>query len=117
MLMTLDAAARHLQVSPRSVRREIAQGKLTAIRVRNRLRIREEDLQAYLDAQKEKPCPSVSVASVTRSELVSVADSVSRKLSPQAPHAPKRARSKLHSLAARSQLQLVVVKKSLLMTP
>jgi len=113
MLMTLENAARHLQVSQRSVRREIAQGKLTAIRVRSKLRIRFEDLQAYLEAQKEQPCPSVNVRTATKSELVSVVDKESRRLSRQAQPAPKRERSKLHLLVAKSSLRLIVASKNL----
>lgn len=50
MLLTLREVAEQLRVSTRTVTRLIAAGKLPALTVGSRLRIREDDLQAYVIA-------------------------------------------------------------------
>jgi excisionase family DNA binding protein len=50
-LLTLDDVAKILQVSVVTVRRLINDGALKAIKVRGQLRVKQEDLDAYLRRQ------------------------------------------------------------------
>jgi excisionase family DNA binding protein len=50
-LYTVNELAQVLKVSVRTLRREMDEGELKFIKIRGRIRIREEDVQAYL-AQK-----------------------------------------------------------------
>lgn len=105
MLTVADAAAA-LHVSERTVRREIADGRLPAIRLRSLYRIRPEDLQSYLAAQPAA-CPSATSATAGKFDSVSaVADALSAHYR-QAPPAPTRAPSKIRSAARKSTLRLV----------
>ena len=63
MLLTIHEAAERLRVSPRTVDREILAGKLAVVRVRSRVRIREEELQRYV---REGECQSVESANAGR---------------------------------------------------
>lgn len=63
MLLTIHEAAERLRVSPRTVEREILAGKLAVVRVRSRVRIREEELQRYV---REGECQSVESANAGR---------------------------------------------------
>jgi excisionase family DNA binding protein len=47
-IYTLHSLARMLQVSSRTIRREAKENKLASIRIRGRLRFRNEDVQAYI---------------------------------------------------------------------
>lgn len=42
-------AARLLNVSPATLYREIAEGRIRAVRIRNTLRIRQSELQRYIE--------------------------------------------------------------------
>ncbi|MBP7929565.1 MAG: helix-turn-helix domain-containing protein [Actinobacteria bacterium] len=48
-LMTVREVAEHMRVSTMTVYRLIKAGELSAVRVGKNFRIRESDLQAYLD--------------------------------------------------------------------
>jgi excisionase family DNA binding protein len=50
---TVDEVARLCRVHPLTIRRHIAQGKLKAVRVGRRVRVKEEDLEAYIDGGTE----------------------------------------------------------------
>jgi excisionase family DNA binding protein len=45
---TLHSLSRMLQVSTRTIRREMDEGKLTFVRIRGRVRFRQTDVQTYL---------------------------------------------------------------------
>jgi excisionase family DNA binding protein len=47
-LYTVNELAQVLKVSVRTLRREMEEGELRYIKIRGRVRIREEDVQAYL---------------------------------------------------------------------
>ncbi len=47
-LYTVNELAQVLKVSVRTLRREMEEGVLKFIKIRGRIRIREEDVQAYL---------------------------------------------------------------------
>ena len=49
-LLTVDDIARALKVSKWSVRKEIEDGQLSALRIRNRLRIEPKEFERYLAA-------------------------------------------------------------------
>ena len=108
-MLTLADCAQRLACSERTVRREIACGRLIAVRVRGLLRVTEAALSAYIDGlPKETPCPSVARPAVDiRSECESVSASVLSALCRPALPAPTRARSKLHYSAERSMLRSV----------
>jgi excisionase family DNA binding protein len=46
---TLHSLSRMLQVSTRTIRREMEDGRISFVRIRGRVRFRQADLQAYLD--------------------------------------------------------------------
>lgn len=48
-LLSVSAAARVLGVSPKTVRRRIAAGELPAVLENGRLKVRGDDLRAYID--------------------------------------------------------------------
>jgi excisionase family DNA binding protein len=50
-LLTLDEVAQALRVSVVTVRRLISDGALKAIKVRGQVRVRQVDLDAYLNSQ------------------------------------------------------------------
>lgn len=54
--LTLDQVAEHLQCSVRTVRREIVDGRLRAVRIRQLLRIDPADLADYIASQKKTAC-------------------------------------------------------------
>jgi excisionase family DNA binding protein len=106
--LTLAQVAEHLQCSDRTVRREIAAGRLAAIRIRGMLRVAPDDLAVYLSRSKtETAWPSESEPTDTRSESRSLADSVLSALCPPALPEPTHGRSKLRSFAARSKMRVV----------
>ena len=83
MLLTIDDAAAKLRVSPRTIEREIGDGKLTVTMIRSRPRIDEADLQAYLSAQKirkEAVCLPTSAVIDGTSVLPSAANNSRRRL-------------------------------------
>lgn len=96
-MLTLRAAAAQLAVSERTIRREIADGRLLAIRVRGCFRIRPEDLAAYLDAQ----CQSAKSATAGKFDCASAVASALSALYRPAPPRPMHARSKIRSVAGR----------------
>ena len=49
-LLTLDEAAERLKVSPRTVEREIYEGRLRHAKLRGRLFIHESDLAEYIES-------------------------------------------------------------------
>ena len=105
---TLTTCAQRLACSERTVRREIAAGRLIAVRVRGLIRVTESALLAYIEALPPEPaCPSVDCRPADiRSELLSVADSVlNARFRPALPK-PTRGRSKMHYSAERSTLRL-----------
>jgi excisionase family DNA binding protein len=48
IVYTMHSLARLLQVSTRTLRREIDEGKLPFVKIRGRLRFRQEDVEQYL---------------------------------------------------------------------
>jgi excisionase family DNA binding protein len=48
-LYTVNELAQLLKVSVRTLRREMEEGELRYIKIRGRVRIREEDVQTYLE--------------------------------------------------------------------
>ena len=52
LLYDVDAAARAIDVSPRLVRRLIADGELPTVRIGRLVRVRVSDLQTYVDAHR-----------------------------------------------------------------
>ncbi len=51
-LMTLNAVAAALDVSTSTVRREIACGQLTVVRIRDTVKVDAKDLEAYIERSK-----------------------------------------------------------------
>lgn len=104
-LFTLAEVADQLRVSERTVRREIADGKLKAVSVRKAVRVREADLADYL--AQAALCPSAKSATAGKFDsALAVANALSG-LSLRAPVAPTRSRSSIRSAARRSTLKLV----------
>lgn len=56
--MTPDQVARHLGVSANTVRQWVRLGKLKGFRVGSRLRIRPEDVQAFVEAGLDMEAPA-----------------------------------------------------------
>lgn len=52
-LYTTETLAEFLQVSPHTVRREREAGRLPYIRIRDLIRYRPDDVEAYLSAQSQ----------------------------------------------------------------
>jgi len=52
-LLTLDHAAEYLDSSPRTVQRLLDDGELRKVHVKGALRVRADDLAAYIDRQTE----------------------------------------------------------------
>gem|GEM_PF-6020093 len=108
-MLTLATVAARLACSERTVRREIAAGRIAAVRIRGLLRVTESALTAYIDAlPRETPCPSAdSPTADIRSESQSLAANVlSARCPPELP-VPTRGRSKMHYSAARSTFRQV----------
>ena len=81
-LLTVNDVAERLQLHPITVRRHIKAGQLRAVRIGRSVRIREADLEEYLEAgdyeQVEYPTPSPeAIAEVRR-----ILDSVPRQKPP-----------------------------------
>lgn len=55
-LLTIDEAAYALRVSPRTVRRQIAAGALTPVRIGRLIRIAPEDLDHFIADGKSHKC-------------------------------------------------------------
>jgi len=98
MLLTLQEAAARLRVSTRTVKREIAAGRLQSVRIRRLVRVPEASLRVYLATA----CRSANETTVGKSESALVLDAALRKLSHRAPHVPTRSRSKLLIAAQKS---------------
>jgi len=92
-MLTIQEVADRLRVSVRTVEREIAAGKLRAVKVRRLTRILEPELQGYIS----RACLSANAPTTGRSVSASVVDAVLRRLSRPAQPAPTRSRSKLLS--------------------
>jgi excisionase family DNA binding protein len=106
-MLTLSEAATRLRVSPSTVRREIADGRLAAVRVRRRILVSPAAIEQYLAA-----CPSAATATAGRSEsLQEAVAALSRHFHP-APPAPTRSRSRLRCVDGRSTTLQVVARKS-----
>ena len=61
-LYTTETLAEYLQVSPHTVRREREAGRLPFIRIRDLIRYRPEDVEAYLANQAQDQPPVHSTA-------------------------------------------------------
>jgi excisionase family DNA binding protein len=106
--VTVAEAAAWLSVSQRTVRREIADGRLPAAKVRGIMRIDPADLAAYFARQKaENSCRSAATATDGKSEYESVVVAALSGLFPPARPAGTRKPSRARSASARSLLQLV----------
>lgn len=51
-LLTLEEVAATLRVSPRTVRREIAEGHIRVIKIRRRPLVQDSELEAYIAASR-----------------------------------------------------------------
>lgn len=67
-LLTPEEVAERLAVTPRSIRIWLRQGKLKGVRVGRLWRIRERDLEAFLEEEKSFP-QSPPLKSYTRQEI------------------------------------------------
>lgn len=56
--LTYAAAAELAGVSVRTIKREVADGRLVPVRIRGCVRILASDLQAYLETRRAPACPS-----------------------------------------------------------
>lgn len=65
-LMTPQAAAAHLDVHPRTIRRWIEAGDLAAVRIGSVVRIRPADLDAFISAHLQQARPVTSSATPRR---------------------------------------------------
>jgi excisionase family DNA binding protein len=54
-LLTVREVANYSRLSPKAVRRAIAQGELRAIRLRGQYRIRPDDLQRWIETNRYRP--------------------------------------------------------------
>ena len=105
-LLTLEEAGKRLKVSARTVRREIADGRIAAVAVRSSLRITAAELARYI-ASRESRCQSENTVNAGKFESLSaVAGALSKHFRAEQP-GPTRSRSKLRSGARRSTLRLV----------
>lgn len=50
-ILTVADVAQQLQISPRTIRREIARGRLRAVRVGRQFRVPRDSLQHYLNTR------------------------------------------------------------------
>lgn len=104
--LTLAQVANRLQVSARTVRREIDDGRLPAARVRGIMRIDPADLAVYFEEQKAA-CRSAATEIAGRSDYGPVVADALNELFPRARPAGTRKRSRLLSAAASSTVRLV----------
>jgi excisionase family DNA binding protein len=105
-LLTLPAAAAQLGVSPRTLEREIAAGRLAVVRIRRARRVEQAEIERYIAAGRQA-CRSGSAETVGRcASPLAVADALSA-LSRQALPELMRARSKRGSTGSGSPLRLV----------
>jgi excisionase family DNA binding protein len=63
-LFTTESLAEYLQVSPHTVRREREAGRLPFIRIRDLVRYRPEDVEAYLSNQAQDRHGSMTGAKI-----------------------------------------------------
>ena len=57
MFMTVNQVAEAVALHPKVVRRAIDAGELRAFKLRTRIRIRESDFEAWIDANRVEPYP------------------------------------------------------------
>ncbi len=95
--VSVERAAEWLGVSARTVRREIADGRLPAAKVRGIIRILPADLSAYFERQKAA-CRSGDTETAGKSGYELVVAAALSGLSPLAPPAGMRKRSNLRSV-------------------
>ncbi|MCO5121292.1 MAG: helix-turn-helix domain-containing protein [Burkholderiaceae bacterium] len=108
--LTVAEAAKRIGVSTSTVRREIADGRLRATKIRRLVRVDSEEITRYLAQQQETmPCPSASAGTDVRSELHSVAVAALSALN-QLPSSRGR-RSKLRSHGVGSKVSAVPEKR------
>ena len=60
-LLTPKEAADFLSVSPRTIKRLVSEGDLTAVRVRNSMRFRLQDLEIYIERSRWSWCAFLTV--------------------------------------------------------
>lgn len=53
-LFTTQTLAQYLQVSPRTVQREVARGRLNYVKVGGRRRYRKKDVESYLQQHRQR---------------------------------------------------------------
>jgi len=100
LFFTLPEAAFRLRVSVRTVEREIADGKLTAVRIRRAVRISSIELSTYI-ANTTRKCLSGNDMIDGKSAFKLADDVLKRHFRPAQP-APTRSRSKLLCAARKS---------------
>ena len=106
-MLTLADAARLLKVSERTIRREIADGRLVALQVRGAIRIEPTELARYIAAARGSACPSAKSATDGKFDCVSaVADALSARYRQALPAATRKP-SKIRSGVRKSTLRLV----------
>jgi excisionase family DNA binding protein len=55
--LTVDDVAKQLSVSAKTVRRELAAGRIGCVRLRRLVRFTQNQVLAYIEAQRSIPCP------------------------------------------------------------
>ena len=103
-LLTLSEAAERLRVSPRTLEREAADGRIAVRMIRSVRVVEEAELSRYIAGL---PCLSAGRETAGRSGSASVAASVLNAVSRLQLPEPTRGRSKLRSAGRRSTLRLV----------
>lgn len=74
-LLTVEDIARMCQVHEMTVRRHISEGRLKAVRVGKGVRVRKEDLEAYLQPEQPQPAgtkrgPGLRPKPITRDDPI-----------------------------------------------
>jgi excisionase family DNA binding protein len=80
--LTIPEVAAALQVSVRTVRREIDAGRLAAVKVRRLVRIPPHELDAYRSRQRIHACPSAATAKAGKLEFSTLGVGLAARLGP-----------------------------------
>jgi len=67
--LTVADVARRLRLHEMTIRRHISEGRLRAIRVGRSIRVKEEDLERFLEPMEEEPAAAELLASPSNEEL------------------------------------------------
>ena len=111
-VLTVAEAARQLKVSATTLQREMREGKLIGIRVRGCYRIRQSDLDAYIEQLCQSASEKTARASSTIKCASNIAVSALSTLYRPAPLLMTRGKSKIDSALRSPQPKLAVVPTS-----